>query len=52
MALFDANLKPNLTGAGRPGRDDQDSLTMIAARALGWSYGDLVEEILRTAWRD
>lgn len=52
MALFDANLKPNLTGAGRPGRDDQDSLTMIAARALGWSYGDLLEEILRTAWRD
>lgn len=52
FALFDANLKPNLTGAGRPGRDDQDSLSMIAARAAGWSYGDLLEEILQTAWRD
>ena len=52
LQLFDVNLKPNLTGAGRPGRDDQDSLTMIAARALGWSYGDLLEEVLSTAWRD
>lgn len=51
FALFDANLKPNLTGAGRPGRDDQDSLSMIAARALGWSYGTFLEEILKTAWR-
>lgn len=51
MALFDLNLKPNLTGAGRPGRDDQDSLTTMAARAIGWSYGDLLENILQNAWR-
>ncbi len=51
LALFDLNLKPNLTGAGRPGRDDQDSLTTMAARAIGWSYGDLLENILGSAWR-
>lgn len=51
LALFDLNLKPNLTGAGRPGRDDQDSLTTMAAQAIGWSYGDLLEYILKNAWR-
>eukprot|EP00168_Porphyra_purpurea_P015150 TRINITY_DN4551_c0_g1_i3.p1 TRINITY_DN4551_c0_g1~~TRINITY_DN4551_c0_g1_i3.p1 ORF type:complete len:163 (-),score=51.44 TRINITY_DN4551_c0_g1_i3:231-719(-) len=42
--LFDLNLKPNMTGAGRPGRDDQDSLTAMAARAVGWSFGGAVGE--------
>jgi hypothetical protein len=50
LQLFDLNLKPNLTGAGRPGRDDQDSLTTMAARELGWSYGDLLINMLRQAW--
>lgn len=51
MVLFDLNMKPNMTGAGRPGRDDQDSLSAIAARALGWSYGDLIETMLQGAWQ-
>lgn len=49
--IFDLNMKPNMTGAGRPGRDDQDSLTSMAARAIGWSYRDLLENMLRQAWR-
>lgn len=48
--LFDLNMKPNLTGAGRPGREDQDSLTAIAARAIGWDYTTLVEALLQQAW--
>lgn len=50
--LFDLNMKPNLTGAGRPGREDQDSLSTLAARAHGWCYGDLLTAMLATAWRD
>lgn len=48
--LFDVNMKPNMTGAGRPGREDQDSLTIMAARAMGWSFPDLVKNILAQAW--
>jgi D-alanine-D-alanine ligase-like ATP-grasp enzyme len=49
--LFDVNLKPNMTGAGRPGRDDQANLAVIAARAVGWDYPDLVENLARQHWR-
>ncbi len=52
MLLFDLNMKPNLTGAGRPGRDDQDSLTTLAARAIGWDYADLLTAMLDAAWRE
>ena len=48
--LFDLNMKPNMTGPGRPGRDDQDSLSSMAARAIGWSYGDLLDNMLRQGW--
>ncbi|KAH6689863.1 hypothetical protein F5X68DRAFT_204371 [Plectosphaerella plurivora] len=49
FALFDVNMKPNMTGPGRPGRDDQASLTGIAAAALGWEYGELLAQILASA---
>ncbi len=48
--LFDLNMKPNMTGPGRPGRDDQDSLTLLAAREIGWSYPTLLTNILSQAW--
>ena len=48
--LFDLNMKPNLTGAGRPGRDDQDSLCTLAAGGVGWSYAQLLLNMLRQAW--
>lgn len=48
--LFDVNLKPNLTGPGRPGREKAESLVSLAGRAVGWSYPELLREILRGAW--
>lgn len=51
LRLFDLNMKPNMTGAGRPGRDDQDSLSAIAARAIGWRFEDLLLRMLDDAWR-
>jgi D-alanine-D-alanine ligase-like ATP-grasp enzyme len=48
--LFDLNMKPNMTGAARPGRENQDSLSALAARAIGWSYPDLLLAMLRQAW--
>ena len=48
--LFDLNMKPNLTGPGRPGRDDQDCLSAIAARADGWDFAGLLQAMLAAAW--
>lgn len=48
---FDVNMKPNMTGAGRPGRSDQDSLSAIAARGMGWEYADLLMAMLNGAWK-
>jgi D-alanine-D-alanine ligase len=49
--LFDLNMKPNMTGPGRPGRDDQESLTGLAARAFGWNFPDVLRNMLAQAWR-
>lgn len=49
--LFDLNLKPNLTGSGRPGRDDQDGLLLMSAKAIGWDYPDLLFNMLNQAWK-
>lgn len=47
--MFDINMKPNMTGPGRPGREDQASLTAMAAENLGWDYAQLLEHILKSA---
>ncbi|GLB12124.1 hypothetical protein AtubIFM57258_009402 [Aspergillus tubingensis] len=49
FALFDINMKPNMTGPDRPGRQDQASLTAIAASAIGWDNGTLLGNILKGA---
>lgn len=49
--LFDLNMKPNMTGATRPHRQDQDSLSALAARKIGWSFPDLLVNMLRQQWR-
>lgn len=49
FAMFDVNMKPNMTGSGRPGRDEQSSLTAMAAERLGWSYGQLLKHMLGSA---
>lgn len=38
-----------MTGPGRPGREDQASLTVIAAAERGWDYPLLLRNILGTA---
>jgi D-alanine-D-alanine ligase-like ATP-grasp enzyme len=48
--LFDLNMKPNMTGPGRPGREGQESLCGIAGRGVGWDYPDLLLNILAQAW--
>jgi len=49
--LFDVNMKPNMTGAGRPGRDNQDSLVQISASNYGWkSFSDLIFNMLLQKW--
>lgn len=48
--LFDLNLKPNMTGEGRPNREKMNSLTAIAAEAIEWNYDQLIINILNQAW--
>lgn len=38
-----------MTGPGRPGRDDQACLSLLAAQELGWDYSRLLHEMLDTA---
>lgn len=49
--LFDLNMKPNMTGPSRPHRHNQDSLTLMAARKIGWNYMDLLNNMLRQTWK-
>ena len=49
--LFDLNMKPNMTGPSRPQRQNQDSLTLLASRKIGWNYLDLLKNILKQAWK-
>jgi len=50
FALFDINLKPNMTGPGRPGRENQASLTALAAAQLGWDYPQLLQNMLESCY--
>lgn len=49
--LFDLNMKPNMTGPSRPQRKNQDSLTLLAARKIGWKYIDLLKNMLYQRWK-
>lgn len=48
--LFDLNMKPNMTGASRPARKDQDCLSALAARKIGWDFTNLLVNMLRQRW--
>lgn len=50
--LFDLNMKPKMTGASRPHRQDQDSLTALAARKIGWTFDDLILNMLKQHWKE
>ncbi len=49
--LFDLNMKPNMTGPSRPQRKNQDSLTLLASRKIGWNYIDLLKNMLNQNWK-
>ncbi|KAJ4346754.1 uncharacterized protein N0V89_010686 [Didymosphaeria variabile] len=49
FALFDVNMKPNMTGPGRKGRENQASLTALAAAGVGWDYPTLLSKILESS---
>ena len=49
--LFDVNMKPNMTGPSRTHRQNQDSLSLLSARKIGWDYQSLLENILRQSWK-
>ncbi|QHI36784.1 D-alanine--D-alanine ligase [Kordia antarctica] len=49
--LFDLNMKPNMTGPSRSHRQNQDSLTLLASRKIGWNYIYLLKNILKQAWK-
>lgn len=40
-----------MTGPSRPHRQNQDSLTLLAARGIGWNYFDVLNNMLKQAWR-
>ncbi|MFC0686909.1 hypothetical protein [Novosphingobium clariflavum] len=48
--MIDSIAKPGLTGLGCPGREDEDSLSTIAAAACRWSYSDFLVATARGAW--
>lgn len=39
----------NMTGPGRPGRENQASLTALAAGGMGWDYPTLLMRILESS---
>ena len=49
--LFDLNMKPNMTGPSRPHRQNQDSLTLLASRKIGWNYLDLLRNMIKQSWK-
>lgn len=49
--LFDLNMKPNMTGPSRPQRQNQDSLTLLASKKIGWNYIDLLRNMLMQTWK-
>jgi hypothetical protein len=38
-----------MTGPGRPGRENQASLSAMAAEGMGWDYGTFVKKLLENA---
>ncbi len=49
--LFDLNMKPNMTGPSRPQRKNQESLSLLAAKKIEWSYFDLLKNMLNQSWK-
>ena len=48
--IIDINLKPNITGNIRPGQSDKLSLMGMAAQGIGWTYKDLITNLISVRW--
>ncbi|GAA4234577.1 hypothetical protein GCM10022291_14310 [Postechiella marina] len=48
--LFDLNMKPNMTGPSRCHRENQESLTLMASKKIGWNYTDLLTNMSKQSW--
>jgi len=49
--LIDVNMKPNMTGPSRQHRQNQDSLTLLASRKIGWDYFGLLKNMINQSWK-
>ena len=45
IKAIDINMKPSMTGPGRPGREQMINLSALAGEVLGWSYTELLAGI-------
>ena len=50
--MFDINPKPNMTGASRPHRQNQDSLLMIGMKENHLTYIDLIKKYISYQWKN
>jgi D-alanine-D-alanine ligase len=45
IKAIDINMKPSMTGPGRPGRQQMINLSAMAAEVIGWSYTEMLAAI-------
>lgn len=45
VKAIDINLKPSMTGPGRPGRERMTNLSALAAKMIGWTYVELLAAV-------
>lgn len=45
IKAIDINMKPSMTGPGRPGREQMINLSALAGEVVGWSYTELLAAI-------
>ncbi|MCA1221316.1 hypothetical protein [Streptomyces sp. 8L] len=49
IKAIDINMKPSMTGPGRPGRERMTNLSALAAEVIGWTYVDLLAAMAANA---
>jgi len=49
IKAIDINMKPSMTGPGRPGREQMINLSAMSAGEIGWSYTEMLAAIAGNA---
>jgi D-alanine-D-alanine ligase len=49
IKAIDINMKPSMTGPGRPGREQMINLSALAGKEIGWNYTELMAAIAANA---